>query len=329
MAELSGRPLLDNPRDETLFVGRDRLIGQALRAVRQGVNVLLVGPRGSGKTSTLHRLAHRLRERQRPAALVDGRAATNPGELLQVIRWRLGGARYAAPLAAEGETEMLLMLIHSIEEQTRGSKGDGPVVLLDEAPDAEAAHRLFGRLRDEIWRLPLAWVVAADATDRAAHLKPPADAFFSRVLCLDPLEPEACRRLLEARAPELGAPAIQLLAERAGGNPRALVQMAQEVLLGERTAEEVASGEERMAAIVEELGEAARRLFGELSANGGLSVSDPALLRRLGWSRPRAQQVIGRLEAAGLVEAAVEPAARGRPRKLYRLRDGGAAAGVS
>jgi predicted transcriptional regulator len=38
----------------------------------------------------------------------------------------------------------------------------------------------------------------------------------------------------------------------------------------------------------------------------------------MGWSRPRAQQVITTLLSAGLVEAALEPASRGRPRKVYR-----------
>jgi hypothetical protein len=317
MLELSGRPLLDNPRDAMLFTGRERLIRQSVRAARQGVNALLVGTRGSGKTSTLHRLAARLREEGRTVVLLVGRAAPEAADLLQVLRWKLGGSLAGMPDAAGGETERLLMLIQAIGEVTRDDRS--ATVLLDEAGSANVAHQVFGRLRDELWRLPLTWLVTADAADRGGYLKPPADAFFSQVLTLEPLDGDTSRDLLGARAPVLGPEAIALLAEAAGGNPRALLQMARDVLLGDRSAGEVAGLVTRKAEAAGLLGEAAQRLYRELAAGGGLSVSDPSLLRRLGWSRPRAQQVISKLECAGLVESAIEPASRGRPRKLYRL----------
>src|SRR5437879_2748428 len=166
MAELNGRPLLDNALDGQLFVGREELTEQALRAVRQGVNVLLVGPRGSGKTSTLHRLAHLVRQRGVLTVILDGRAAEDAVDLLGLIAWRLGVTELTR--RAQGETEQMLTLIESVEERLR-SIGKGTVVaLIDELARPEEAQRLFGRLGDELWRLPIAMAACDDGAARAA-----------------------------------------------------------------------------------------------------------------------------------------------------------------
>lgn len=324
MLALSGRPLLEDAEDEALFVDREEVLEQASRAARQGVNVLLVGPRGSGKTSTLHRLARTLRG-EKPVVVLDGRAASDAADLLRLLRWKLGGRPASDQLAelellgrgAEGETERLLALVHAVEQRLANQT---LALLLDEVPHPADARRLFGQLRDELWRLPLIWVVAAEEADRASFLRPPADAFFGRVLSLGPLPRDASRQLLQRRAPQLGSAALDLLAFHGQGNPRRLVELARQVVVEGRSPDEVAEAQSRRVAILEDLGEAARRLHAELEASGGASMSDPALLGRLGWSRPRAQQVVSELEAAGLVEADILPAVRGRPRKLYRLR---------
>ncbi|MDQ6774121.1 MAG: hypothetical protein M3024_14255, partial [Candidatus Dormibacteraeota bacterium] len=77
---------------------------------------------------------------------------------------------------------------------------------------------------------------------------------------------------------------------------------------------------EAAAARVAALSEPGRRLYAEIVAGGAVSMSDAGLLGRLGWSRPRAQQVVAELEAAGLVTSAGEVAPRGRPRKLFTAR---------
>jgi energy-coupling factor transporter ATP-binding protein EcfA2 len=316
MAELSGRPLLDNALDEHLFVGRAELVDQALRAVRQGVNVLLLGPRGSGKTSTLHRLAHLLRQRKVVTVLIDGRAAEDTGDLLGLLAWRLGVTEPTRP--PPGETERLLALLESVGGRLRDAGKGTVVALIDELASPTDAHRLFGRLRDDLWRLPITWVVSVDETDRAAYLKPPADAFFARVLALEPLDDEASRALLRQRVPELEEGTTAMLAPQGGGNPRSLIRLAQQVLLDEVDPAELVGASLRHDQALGRVGEPARRLYDEVVASGAVSMSEPGLLRRLGWTRPRAQQVIATLLSAGLVEAAIEPASRGRPRKVYR-----------
>ena len=49
--QLSGRPLLDNSADQALFVGRDDALARIERSLRSGLNCLVVGQPGSGKSS--------------------------------------------------------------------------------------------------------------------------------------------------------------------------------------------------------------------------------------------------------------------------------------
>jgi predicted ArsR family transcriptional regulator len=57
----------------------------------------------------------------------------------------------------------------------------------------------------------------------------------------------------------------------------------------------------------------------ELEALGGASASDDRLLSRMGWTRPRAVQVLAEMEKAGLVTASSEKTGQGRPRKVYKV----------
>ena len=63
-------------------------------------------------------------------------------------------------------------------------------------------------------------------------------------------------------------------------------------------------------------------MYAELESLGRpVAASDEELLDRLGVTRERASQVLKRLENEGLLESFTEPAERGRPRKLFRIRD--------
>lgn len=69
------------------------------------------------------------------------------------------------------------------------------------------------------------------------------------------------------------------------------------------------------------LGRPAAMAYAELRSLGPVSASDPRLLDRLGWTRERAVQVLNRMEDEGVLESFTERSQRGRPRKLYRIRE--------
>src|SRR3982750_4703805 len=95
--ELSGRPLFDNPVDASLFVPRAEA-DLVESNCRDGINTLILGGRGIGKTSLLRNVLFRLRESEFPAVGVDAAPAESPLDLLKLVsaaisRPNFGGGR--------------------------------------------------------------------------------------------------------------------------------------------------------------------------------------------------------------------------------------------
>jgi hypothetical protein len=332
MSSLAGQPLLDNPLDEPLFVNRDGELQEGLGAAERGINVLVSAPRGGGKTSFLHRLERDLRLQGVEPAYIAGHAlAQSATDLLGDIRYRLTEPRteninlipdFASLLNPRTRQvmpagERMLRELGSLRTALE-QRGQRAAVLLDEMPNREEARSLFARLRDEVWRLPLVWIVATNESDVETFLKPPADAFFGRIIKLAPFSQANAQRLLELRVPDMDTRTRETLAEQAGGNPRRLISLAQDVVVRGQSPQHLAENARGLRERLAELGEPAQRLYAELEALGQASASDPYLLERLGWKRARAQQVLAKLEQAGLVVTSQEVQDRGGPKKVYR-----------
>ncbi|MDQ2959806.1 MAG: ATP-binding protein [Candidatus Dormibacteraeota bacterium] len=342
MPELADRPLLDTDRDSRLFVGRELELRKLLQATELGLNTLLLAEKGMGKTSLLRHLGWELRQRNRPFVNVSGAMASNAREFVDMVAWALGSPRqehqpgfmqqiqafqsgplFSGKSTPVGRPDALVREIRALGERLREKTTEEvappPVVLVDDAVPA-ITHSVFGRARDEMWNLPVAWVVAGDTAQAGEYLRPPTDSFFGRTITLPSLTVDEVRRLLMARAGDaLAPPVIDAIAGPGEGNPRAVIRVAQEVLLGERQTDDVLAREQERHQLLENLGPPARRLYEVLASLGSASV-DPRLLARLDWSRSRAGQVFAELENAGLVTSATEKQSGvGRPRKVYRI----------
>jgi len=318
MARLSGRPLLDVRADAGLFVDRIPELERLGRAVGEGLNVLVSAPRGLGRTSLLRHLVFQRAEETRVRVL-DATAHTDAAEFLRGVATAL-----EIPFAADGASSAP-ELVTLLAEHTL-SAGDVAALAVD-GLSPKVGHAVFGQLRDEMWRVPLTWLVSCAEVDEPAFLRPPADAFFDLTLRLPPLADEAVGDLLRRRATpeELSDSAIAEIVAVAGGSPRRAIDLARHLLHPSTSGNHAltAVGERQLLReqAVARLGTPARMLLAELEASGGASASDERLLHRLGWTRARAAQVLGELEREGLVQASDEHRASGRPRRVYRSKD--------
>lgn len=356
---LSGRPLLDTLADEAYFVGREAELAAVDRAVEQSLNVLVLGARGVGKSSLLRRAAYRLRQRRHhrvvfvdaavpggdPAALLEfiAEQLLGPEEVvvsleaqlqqLQQGFGRLGNRTEARLPTPAGRLLAVVSNVRSrLAQELSSVSGDenGPwwdpgapaVVLLDGAA-AGVAHALFGQLRDEVWSLPIIWVVSGDEAQRAGYLRPPADAFFDVRLQLTSLSLEEAAELLRTRFDRPPAKKVlRRIVDSTDRSPRALVAAARRHLSDpSSTAEESLRLRAEAQTTLAACGRPAEMLVAELRVLGGAaSASDSDLLSALGWSRPRATQVFKQLKEIGLVTASQQRTdGAGRPRTVYEL----------
>lgn len=329
--DLSNRPLLGVGKDAERWVPDAALVPRVERGIGADLNVLILGEPRSGKTSLLHMLERRAPEQQRrPVAFVLGSAANGIEQLLDLVglevRRALGeissGPRawgdVALPVDGEmdrvGDPARLLNQVRSLKTDEPGA-----LILLDGLPSPEVGHSLFGRLRDELWRLPHRWVVAAPARWKSELTRPPADAFFELKFALGPLSTDQARELLFRRGltvDDLPEETLDDLIRASGGNPYVLIQLAREAVLTPRGVKKAVNSavlrQERAAAI----GRAASMLTAEMEGRGAVSASDKELLDALGWTRSRATQVLRRLEDEGLARSYPDAAHR---RQLYEL----------
>jgi DNA-binding transcriptional ArsR family regulator len=316
--DLSGRPLAATARDQELFVDREDELEHAQAAIRRRSNVLLVGDRGMGKTSFLHRLEQQASDDVDPIYVDASLADDLPGLLDLIAAATRAHAPTRRPPAVRsfgrslGETGTALAMLDELRSYGY-EPGRIVVLLLDEIQSSSVAQSLFGRLRDELWSLPFVWVVAADAARRAAYLRPPADAFFGTVIELRPLD---ARLVLKRRFADLPHDHGEVLAQLSDGSPRRLIELVRQVLVENRHPRDLFADEERISSVLDRFGPSASMLVDTMRNRGSVSASDEELLERLGWTRSRVTQLLKQLEEVGLVTSETE---KGGRKKLYRL----------
>lgn len=321
------RPLFPTKADHTLFQWAAPA-REFADAVKQGLNALLVADHGGGKTSALHAVEYELRRLRRPVAFLSLANAAGIEEAIALVR-RAADDQGWVPDITPDERARLLDPAEPFAPTAavRGLRPapEGAVLILDDV-GTEIGLALFGRLRDELWQLPLRWGVAVQSQDAGALLTPPADAFFDRVVQLQGLSPADREEFLTLRNPKtkprLTQKEIQALTRSGPSNARDLVTAARKASTGEVPAGEFRDTTDALRSAAEAAaGRPGAMLITELTHLGPVSASDSELLRQLGWTRPRATQVLNRLEQAGLVHSFPEPrdGHAGRPRKLYEI----------
>lgn len=316
------------PADEDLYVQRSHDLAQIEAGLSYGFNVIVLGERGGGKTTLLNAFERHVMEEQLASfgiVLVTGGAVSSTAEALDGIARALDPSGVDVAGAQAQVLSALDPLIAAYERLAHvvSRREHHPIVLLDHLP-APLCWELFGRLRDELWTLDLRWVLAGNLDEQARLLAPPADAFFEHTIYLTPFNEQEIVELLARRDDldgQIAGDVRRSIAERCEGNPSRALALARRAVLAEDPLAAVLRGTV-VDQVERELGRPAGRLADDLARNGPAGPSDQDLLRRLGWSRPRAYQVFEQLERAGYVESSAERTGQpGRPRSTYRLRE--------
>ncbi|HEX8744624.1 MAG TPA: hypothetical protein VF712_15985 [Thermoleophilaceae bacterium] len=317
-SRLRSIPLRDRTADSLLFVPPDGF-ERAQTAALHNLNVLVLAPRGGGKTSALHQLELRLRDDGAPPVVFADLAGVDaPHAALQTLvalaSESIGAdVLWKPPPARPHEADEDLAARTAIR-QLAGLTACR--FLIDNASAEKVAYPLFGTFRDRLWDTPHQWILAAALHDRGRLLRPPADAFWEEVVDLSLTQSQAhdlLVRRIEGTAPWAQA----LVGELGTTNPRQLIRAALAATIHPDGPEAVVATRRRLQEQVDRLGERPAILLEELRSRGPVSASDPELLDRLGWARTTVLRALDDLVEAGLVQTYEQPQGRGRPRRLF------------
>jgi Cdc6-like AAA superfamily ATPase len=319
---VAGRPLFDNEADAALFVLPDAW-GPLVRAIDHQLNVLVVGPRGIGKTTLLRQMQKTLRERGERVAYVDATALDDAPQLAARLRATLASRRPASGFARTGlglgPSDLVVDPAQQLYDDLQAlAKAPQTVVLVDASGSGRSVYGVFGRMRDTIWQTQHQWVVAVDLRDRTEATKPPADAFFDVTVTIDPFETDDLAKLLEKREPDLKPRQRKRIASAADGNPRVALRAVNDLLVHGLDPNQLSASRAEAIDRASELGDPHARMMSELIDLARASPSDDVLLNRVGVSRARATAILRDLLEQGLVRAISERSdGPGRPKTVY------------
>ncbi len=323
-SQLGQAPLLDRDRDRRLFVAPEGF-DRAQWAAQQGLNALIVGERGQGKTSVLHQLGLALRRQDpgRRMSFVDLAPARSIEAALRLLVAAGANAvgqllSWAPALPQPNESEEERNVRASLQQL--GALASC-TFLIDNARAGDVGYPLFGTLRDRLWETPHQWLVSGETVDRRWLLRPPADAFWEELVELQ-YTVEAARTLLERRLADKPA-WIDKMVDTIGTNPRRLLSAAREASRDDTQPATVVQAWEDWRGRLAGLDRRSSILIAELSGRRPVSASDPDLLESLGWARTTLIKSLEHLEREGLVESWNEPRGTGRPRRLFTTTEPG------
>jgi DNA-binding transcriptional ArsR family regulator len=327
MLLLGQRPLTASDADHELFADRGPELQRVRRALDLGLNAYVHGSPGSGRTSFL-RQVQRGKPEARYVRLHGFEALVERLDEIErtledkAVLERYGPAPLLEPLRAfSGKVVKVSSDPLRNLRKAVGPIGSGQrrIVLVDDLGHKEC-HELFGRLRDELWELPIQWVV----TGSVASLDPPADTFFDAVVELSLLDHHGLRDLVRSRAASGTPEERDLLMSRADSvidnvapcTPRRALSVLRDLCLSDDLAEATGQLADLQSAR-SSLKPTANRLIDALIHYGPAHAGDTRLLEEVGVTRSRVVQLLAELQADGLVTAQRE----GR-RKLFDVPAG-------
>ena len=266
LSNLSSRPLLATKSDAQLFVNRELEVRKIQQAIKNKMNAIILGTRGSGKTSLLNYVRYTIQNDDQVLSVGVNMSLgiKTSNDFLEILTMNLTESCKKLPFAKR--EKLMKTLKSSLEAMPIANKfsinlGDEPkeesdsygfanlnrfeellakiekngtiaCFFIDNADkDPKLFYDIISSLRDALWRTKARFIAAADIS--SPYLKPPMDAFFDVVIKLKPFSIAQTEELVNSRAGGdvvFAREVYEMINKNAEGNPRESLRITQSII---------------------------------------------------------------------------------------------------
>lgn len=209
MRRLSLRPLFPTKNDIGLFVGREKEMNVIESCMRNRLNLLLVGERGTGKTSLLNYTYYKTIKIDNvvgvlvnilPKSISDTSSFLNLvlDSTLDEIRHKHFAEQFFSEFDTRRTNDVFIAFNSII---TILKQHNVEVVFLIDGFDhrVELCYRIMSSLREVFWQTEFPVIMTGDSNKINEYRRPPLDAFFDKKLEPQPLSSDEIMKLFELR----------------------------------------------------------------------------------------------------------------------------------
>ncbi len=336
----SSRPILTHEEDKKLFTSFEKNIESIILAIDTFENALIVGDHGSGKSSLLNHISHKLTDdentlliklsalnlenfnqqnflkhvieilreeskqyRSKSGKLLDGFIRTMGDKRMQDELEERRAKEYSD--LSKLQTKFITMVEHLKENQIK------ICIIVDDIDkiDSNLVWLTFRNIRDQIWKLKISIILTVLPNQVSEITKSPLDHFFSYWVKISAFDFKSTKELVQHRLDyahsniKIDDEAIEETLRRTGGNPRDILDVFRRVFESGKTSSVISRQDIEQVSIIfsNKLPSLEKDIFNYLVHNPDSSSSSTDFAKKMRVSRSRIAQILSKLRKDGYI----------------------------
>lgn len=333
----TARPLVSYGETQNLFVPFEEENRRLLLAVETHENSIVIGERGSGKSSFLNRFfyefendSHFIIAKMSALNMPNfnqtsflsnvfneikdiAKNRSNKEKFLEILQTYFASRqeRETSPIPNEEDDYYAMMKRFSSLIENLNKNGFTICIILDDTDkiNSQLIWQAFRNMRDEIWKLRISIILTALPNQVSEITKPPLDHFFSYWIKLPAFDHMRAKQLIDRRLRDLGFDisvepnTLEEIVNRADGNPRYILEIFKRLFEQTPIPRVITNREIDNLGVIfsNKLPELEKQICEYLIRNPYTSASSESFIDDMGVKRPRLAQVLNSLKRRGLI----------------------------
>lgn len=338
LTRFSSRPLTSYEEDKNYFVPFEEETKKIILAIETYENAIIIGDRGSGKTSLLNHISYKLADDPKiiiiqlsSLSLSQFDQITLLHRIIRELRERTRSLRSKSAKVLDGIFTAMGTTPDRIDREKVLEEENDPYVLLrrlnvvmaelrknqikvcfslddTDKIDSKLVWQTFRSMRDEIWKLKISIIMTLLPSQVSEVTRPPLDHFFHYWIKISSFEISSIKKLIEKRmqAINLKVPidddALTEILNRADGNPRNILEILKK-LFETGSTNKITRNEINNLGLIftNKLPSIEKDVSNYLLQHPYTSASSQDFVKQIGVSRSRLAQILNKLKKEGLI----------------------------